>query len=272
MTEKLANLSWQYVLLIVATLLVVRFSLIRVDNDAARFIAETAESLAVAFALVFFLIRPFLIQAFFIPSGSMHPTLLEDDHIIVNKLGYRFRPPQTGDVVVFKAPPEASDDGVERDFIKRLIGTPGDTVEVRSGSLLVGGHRLGRQDVREKFISAADIGKEVSVKYLPDGVLLAGRKIPTKEIATAFGAPADEVRIRPGQTLLNGKPMDDPYTAEDPDYDMPRVKLEPQQLFVMGDNRNNSRDSHLWGPLQRQRLIGKAMFIFYPFSRIRIVH
>ena len=79
-----------------------------------------------AMALVFFIIRPFIVQAFFIPSASMHPTLLEHDHILVNKFIYRFREPKLGDVVVFKSPPEANPDGQERDFIKRVVGIPGD--------------------------------------------------------------------------------------------------------------------------------------------------
>ena len=78
--------------------------------------------------------------------------------------------------------------------------------------------------------------------------------------------------IHPGKTILNGKVLDEPYTAEDPDYDLPRTKIADGELLVLGDNRNNSNDGHRWGPLERRRLLGKAMFIFWPLNRVRIVH
>jgi signal peptidase I len=271
MSERLANLSWQSVLVIVAVLLCIRFLLMRVQGDFAKSIAEIAESLAVAMALVFFLIRPFLVQAFFIPSGSMHPTLLEDDHILVNKLGYRFFQPRTGDVVVFKAPPDASEDGEEKDYIKRLIATPGDTVEIRGAVFKVGAERKTRQEVFTELSSPRDIVEEPRVKYLANGVLLNGRLLPKERVAQAFDVKPADLTIYPGKTILNGKVLDEPYTAEDPDYDLPRTKIDDGYLLVLGDNRNNSNDGHRWGPLERKRLLGKAMFIFWPLNRVRIV-
>lgn len=272
MSERLANLSWQSVLVIVAVLLCVRFLLMRVQGDFAKSIAEVAESLAVAMALVFFLIRPFLVQAFFIPSGSMHPTLLEDDHILVNKLGYRFFEPKTGDVVVFKAPPQASEDGEEKDYIKRLIATSGDTIEVRGAIFKVGEQYLTRQEVFTQLSTASDIVEEPRVKYLPNGVLLNGKMIPKTAVAQAFRVKPQDLTIVPGKTILNGKELAQPYIAEDPDYDYPKRTIPEGRLFVLGDNRNNSNDGHRWGPLERKRLLGKAMFIFWPVSRIRLVH
>lgn len=272
MTERLANLSWQSVLVIVAVLLAIRFLLIRVNSDFAKSVAEIAESLAVAMALVFFLIRPFLVQAFFIPSGSMHPTLLEDDHILVNKLGYRLFKPDTGDVVVFKAPGEASEDGAEKDYIKRLIATPGDTIEVKGAVFMVGGERRNRQEVFSALSTTNDITDEPRVKYLPNGVMLNGRIISKQDVARAFGVKPSDLTIQAGKTILNGNVLNEPYIAEDPDYDYPKRKIEDGYLFVMGDNRNNSNDSHRWGPLERKRLIGKAMFIFWPVTRMRLVH
>src|SRR5205823_6429741 len=90
--------------------------------------AEFLESALIAIVLVFLVIRPFVVQAFYIPSGSMQPTLMVGDRILVNKFIYRIVKPNRGDVVVFVAPHLASTD--EKDFIKRIVGLPGDTVQV----------------------------------------------------------------------------------------------------------------------------------------------
>lgn len=240
-TEWLANLSVGYVVLAALVLTVVRLALIRSRAPAARSVAELAESLLVAGVLVFLIIRPFFLQAFYIPSPSMEPTLLGHDagddfrtnthytdtvhdHIFVNKLIYRLRMPQHGDIIVFRAPKEADFENGQRYenvLIKRLIGLPGDTIEVKP-----------------------DAG----------GVMRVWR---------------------------NGKPLHEPYLAEEMDSVQPDnarygvgepLKLGPGQLFVMGDNRNHSNDSRFWGPLALNRVMGKAMFIFWPPGRIRILH
>ncbi|MCC6485339.1 MAG: signal peptidase I [Armatimonadetes bacterium] len=292
MTERLANLSWQSVLVIVAVLLLLRFSLIKLENEYAKTIAEVAESLAIAMALVFFLIRPFFVQAFFIPSGSMHPTLMEDDHILVNKLIYRLWQPKRGDVVVFKAPPEADQTGrnEEKDYIKRLMGLPGDTIEVRSGRLMVGADGMNHQRVEQDLIMKGildmppDEMHENHVKFFKDYVLARGwhreggkwerfsKKLTVQELANMYDVKPTDIKIEPGETIRNGKVLNEPYTAEDPDYDLGAVKIEPNHLWVMGDNRNNSNDSTKWGQLQRKRLLGKAMFVFWPLTRLRLVH
>lgn len=168
-------------------------------------VLEFIDSGLIALVLVFMIIRPFVVQAFYIPSGSMRPTLVENDKILVSKFAYRFHPLRRSDVIVFKAPPEAALD--EKDFIKRLIALPGDVIEVRDGMV-----------------------------------------------------------------FINGKPQEEPYIAEPPVYDMPPVTVEPGKVFVMGDNRNDSNDSHAWGPLDADRIRGKALVIFWPLSRIGVIH
>jgi signal peptidase I len=91
-------------------------------------VLEFLDSALIALLLVFCILRPFVVQAFFIPSGSMEPTLQVDDRILVNKFIYYFREPEPGDVVVFRAPPPA--DHLNRDFIKRVVGTPGNSLLV----------------------------------------------------------------------------------------------------------------------------------------------
>jgi len=206
-TEWLANISIWYILGAVAVLLTARLILGKYKTSAAKSAAEIVESALIAIVLVFLIIRPFIVQAFFIPSGSMRPTLLEHDHILVNKFVYRFREPIYGEIVVFKAPPGASNDGQEKDFIKRLIGKPGDVIEVKDSAV-----------------------------------------------------------------YRNGKRLREPYIKEPPAYEMAPTKVPRGKLFVMGDNRNDSNDSHKWGPLDEKRVIGKAMVRFWPWNRVGLVH
>jgi signal peptidase I len=206
-TEWLANMPMEYVVATIVVLFVIRIVLGRYKSPIAKSSAEMAESALMAIALVFLLIRPFIVQAFFIPSGSMRPTLLERDHILVNKFIYRFTEPKRGDIVVFKCPEEA--DPRQVDYIKRLMGLPGDVIEVKEGLV-----------------------------------------------------------------YRNGKALREPFLLEPGDirYDMPPVKVRPGKFFVMGDNRNDSNDSHRWGQLDRNRVLGKAMVTFWPIGRAGILH
>ncbi len=213
-------------------------------HPMARGTAEILESLIIAGILVFLIIRPFFVQAFFIPSESMEPTLLGHDagikgdinhndtvhdHIFVNKLVYRYSEPQRGDIIVFRAPARADAEHAdpnkkENVLIKRLMGIPGDHIQIK--------------EVTNKSQSG------VSVAYAV---------------------------FRNGQQLVEPyikAPMDQPQTAATHSD----VTLGPGELFVMGDNRNDSNDSRYWGTLDRDRVIGKANFIFYPFNRIRVLH
>lgn len=286
MMERLANLEWWKVLIIVAVLLGLRYVLLKQKSQVAKSAGETAESLAVAMALVFFIIRPFIVQAFFIPSASMHPGLLENDHILVSKFIYRFKEPKLGDVVVFKSPPEALKD--ESDFIKRVIGVPGDTVRITAGYVIVGTTQYNHQDLRSLL---GEPGVETRIKLTDGKVRVNGAEVTYAEIAAAAGEPKAKVKVVPGKVYINGKPLVEPYTAEDPDLIYPGlpneyvkpswivvnkkheqlVKIPKGRLLVMGDNRNDSHDARFWGLLDRRRMLGKTMFIFWPLNRIRIV-
>lgn len=102
------------------------------EAPSRKFMVELLDSGLIAFLLVFLLIRPFVVQAFFIPSESMVPTLQPGDRILVNKFIYRLNSPQRGDIVVFDAPEYALQKGEgPKDYVKRLIGLPGDEILVR---------------------------------------------------------------------------------------------------------------------------------------------
>ena len=159
--------------------------------------------LLVSFALVFGFVRPFVMEAFWIPSGSMIPTLEIGDRVLVNKFIYRFTEPERGDIVVF----ESVDNG-EEDLIKRVVGLPGDKIAVRGGKLFV-----------------------------------------------------------------NGEPQKEPYTNKKfPDRSFyARTTVPKDHVFVMGDNRANSADSRVFGPLPKNNIEGEAFLRFWPPSRIGLL-
>ena len=159
--------------------------------------------LTVAFVLVFGFVRPFVLEAFRIPSESMVPTLEVGDRVFVNKFIYRFTEPERGDVVVFE-----SVNGGEEDLIKRVVGVAGDEVEVRNGTLLVNG-----EDREEPYLN-------------------------------------------------RNLPFNDSYGP---------TEVPEGHVFVMGDNRANSADSRVFGPLPIENIEGEAFVRFWPPSRIGVL-
>jgi len=173
-----------------------------------RRIGEWGIVVAVAVAAAV-LLRLFVVQTFYIPSGSMSPTLQVGDRIVVFKLAYDFHAVQRGDIVVFDAPPKvaSSCDTTDKVLVKRVIGLPGETISDRGGVVYIDGRPLHET-------------------YLP---------------------------------------AHDPATYTGPFH---RYHLGPNQYFVMGDNRTESCDSRLWGPVNRSEIIGKVEMRIWPLSRI----
>ncbi|GAB4378721.1 MAG: signal peptidase I [Elainellaceae cyanobacterium] len=90
-------------------------------------------------------------------------------------------------------------------------------------------------------------------------------------IKRIIGEPGDVVQVQDQHVYLNGQPLAEDYIAEPPAYEMPAVRVPEGQFFVMGDNRNNSNDSHVWGYLPQENIIGRAVFRFYPFDRVGLL-
>lgn len=276
-TEKIASVSLPTVVLLLAVLTLLRGALYGARLSLFRALGDLLESVILAVALVFLVLRPFVVQSFFIPSGSMHPTLWEGDHILVNKWVYRTELPERGEVVVFRAPRVAASD--EKEFIKRLVGQPGDKIEVREGYVTVAGIVYTRTEIRAVLGENLSVDQMDRLASLPplrlttDAIWLGDRRFSLEDFAIAAGRAGHKTNIHPGRVLLNDRMLMECYVAEDPAYRFGPVIVPPGQYFVLGDNRNLSHDSHEWGMLPADRVIGRAELVFWPPSHAkRISH
>ena len=278
LSDQLANISPTIVVAVIAGFTVLRLALAKLLHESwARTVSETCDTVTFVLALAFLLIRPFVAQAFYIPSESMVPTLEIGDRLIVDKMSFRFRDPQRGDVLVFAAPPEATGSAtLEQDYIKRCIGLPGDKIEVHAAKLRVGvevyesqsddpNARAAQQELRNRL----GIDGRKSVRIFKDYVLVdRTEKIMPADIARQFGQAGAQVELTPGEVLINGKPLEEPFINEDPGYNMSAFEVPPGHYFMMGDNRNHSADSHVWGKLEKWRIVGRGVVTFWPVTRL----
>jgi signal peptidase I len=177
----------------------------------------------IVIVMIVLLIRAFVAQAYNIPSGSMKPTLLVGDFILVNKLVYRFSEPRRGDIVVFKYPIEP-----KIDFIKRIVALPGEEVEVRNNQVFINGKPLPLIEVGREEENG--VRKFIYEEVLPEGIK---HKVQFYE--------------------------DFPFSKRD----FGPVVVPPNHYFVMGDNRDNSEDSRYWGFLPKENVVGKAFVIYF---------
>ncbi|CAN5388537.1 hypothetical protein BH11ARM1_BH11ARM1_10650 [soil metagenome] len=260
------------------------FGIFRVGN-------EIADAFIYAGAFVFLLIRPFAIQTFRIPSGSMWPTLYVNDFIVANKAIYRYTDPQFGDVVVFRPPSAAaspdqidSNGEVKVDFIKRLVGVPGDVIEVKKGVLYRNGEPVAD---RFKHFSDTVPGTNNEQFTLKDANEVAQMNLTSFKFVKYQGKlwPLDYSRMdsNPGDDHLSAEHINDGYGFPiAPDYAISDAavaqqlvnekpeKIPPGYYFMMGDNRNNSFDGRGWGLVPRASIIGRSEFIWLPLPRWQV--
>ena len=205
--------------------------------------------------LLVFVLRSFLIEPFKIPSGSMMPTLLAGDYILVNKFTYGFRipilnniivemnKPKRGDVIVFHYPPDP-----KIDYIKRVVGVPGDKIQYQDKQLIINGKKLDvtfTNDYEYEMQGANIISARKSVEKLGD----VPHDILVHDIPNQYNADMPGAKLQDGETI----------TVPNDSY------------FAMGDNRDNSADSRVWGFVPEHNLVGKAFYIwmnFDQFSRV----
>ena len=167
---------------------------------------------AILLALV---VKVFLLQAFYIPSLSMYPTLHEGDRVLVNKLSYHLHDVNRGDVIVFERPPSETSSNIP-DLIKRVVGLPGESITIENGAVFIDGQRLDE-------------------KYLPDGTVTSTANAPNK--------------CTP---------------------DAPCVVPEGK-VWVMGDNRGDSKDSRYFGAIDESSIVGRAFITVWPLGRFGLL-
>ena len=211
--------------------------------------------------LAVFLLRSFLFEPFKIPSGSMIPTLLVGDLILVNKFHYGIRlpvvnkkivannDPQRGDVMVFRYPKDTS-----IDYIKRVVGLPGDEVSFRAQQLYING-----KAVPEEQKPPPGFYDEDSRRY--------------------FAEFSEKLGEREHSILVN--PQTQPYYGPDDKISFPfrencrysaegvTCKVPPGHYFMMGDNRDNSQDSRFWGFVPDENIVGRAFFVWMNFGNVK---
>ena len=269
LTDKLSTLPFPVVVSILALLTAVRVSWKGDRSAVFRVLTEIIETIQIAVVLVFLIIRPFIVLTFHIPTGSMQPTLDINDRIVVNRIVYRMNPVQYGDVVVFRAPVAA--DKQEKEFIKRVIGTAGDRIAIEPGSMNVDDTILNHTDIRAILLSKNLIeSSSAPIMFTKDGLWTGKRKIDIQELREVVPGNKKLV-ITPGHVRRNGAVLTELYIREDPDYVDVEHVIPPGHVYVLGDNRNDSHDSHRWGSVPIERIIGRADAVIYPFSRAKFI-
>jgi signal peptidase I len=196
---------------------------------------EVARTLVLSLVLALG-IRSFVAEARWIPSGSMEPTLhgspnqWEADKIIVDKLSYKFSNPQRGDIVVFNPTKELQSENYQDAFIKRIVGLPGETVEIRDGKLYV----------NDKALSEDNYVKPVADERNP--------------------------QIKPQTPVLTS--VDVCQTGLQPPFLSQSQKIPENSYLVLGDNRRSSYDGRCWGLVPREKIIGRAVVRFWPLNNL----
>lgn len=210
-------------------------------NKAAHWWRKEIRPLLVL-ALVLFAIRSSLADWSDVPTGSMKPTILEGDRVYVNKLAYDLKvpfttwhlaqwgEPQRGDIVVFFSPYDG------KRLVKRVIGVPGDTIELRNDTLVLNGQSVTYQPINQKLlrdVAPADLSShEFAHEQLP-------------------GRPHSVAAYPAAQALRTFGP----------------IQVPASQYFMMGDNRDDSFDSRYWGTVERNRIVGRATTVVLSFDR-----
>lgn len=171
------------------------------DNKrAGRFIVDVLQVLFFSFVFLWGL-RATVVDARVVPTPSMLPTIQLQDRLVVEKISYKFSDVKRGDVVVFRPPSNVDQSG--NDWVKRVIGLPGEKIEIKDGKV-----------------------------------------------------------------FINEKELTELYELERPNYTFGPIVVPEGSFFVLGDNRNNSYDSHYWGVLSNQNIIGKVLIRYWPINRI----
>ena len=232
----------------------------RAEGDSDPWWVEYAKSFFPVILAVFFL-RSFLVEPFKIPSGSMIPTLQVGDFILVNKFTFGIRlpiinqkiiqinDPQRGDVMVFHYPENPS-----MDYIKRVVGLPGDEIIYRNKMLKVNG-------IEQPQHADGDYN------YVESGLNF----VHAERYQEKFADKSHSILINPAMPNVHLNGVSDFPHSENCSYstDEVRCTVPAGHYFMMGDNRDNSRDSRYWGFVPDKMIVGKAFFIWMNFADLK---
>lgn len=174
-------------------------------------------------------IRTFVAEARWIPTGSMLPTLQINDKLIVDKVSYRLQTPQRGDIVVFMPPNSAK--------VCSQVGSP-----VMEG--------------------------EAVDPWNPDPNKSEVPQIKDAYIKRLIGVPGDKIHVTQGRVYINDRALSEEYIADAPNYELGPITVPQNSYLMLGDNRNNSCDSHMWGFVPKNQIIGRAIVRFWPPNRL----
>lgn len=204
---------------------------VTVPNEKQRgVIREYLDAFIVAGAVALLLMH-FIVRTFWIPSGSMEPTLEVNDVLLANEIQYRFEDPQVGQIAVFSPPSVLG----KTDFIKRVIAGPGDRIRIHDGVVYRNGVALKEPYVKEPA------NYELEVKN--------------------YDLVVDGIPLSSDRAVIPPKPA----------WQAPN-RLPKGYYLMLGDNRTNSDDGHLWGLLPRDQFVGHAFLVFWPPNRIHLLN
>lgn len=202
------------------------------DEKQRSIVREYLDAFIIA-GVVALVLMHFVVRTFWIPSGSMLPTLQIHDVLLANEIQYRLEDPKDGQIAVFEPPPQLG----TTDFIKRVMAAPGDTLRIHNGVVYRN-------------------GKPVAEPYLP-----------------AAQRPDYELEIKDYQIVVDGVPLDSSRAILPPRSQWQASDKVPHGYYLMlGDNRNDSDDGHLWGFLPRNHFVGHAFFVFWPLTHMKVLH
>ncbi len=301
LVDGLARTPLSHVVLFVAVLTILRLAVVPYLRNtrihlrstpyaAAKFFNEMLDAFIYAGVFVFMVIRPFGVQAFLVPSGSMWPTLEVNDFIVANKAVYRYSEPSAGDIIVFHPPAVAAirhsdldaDGELKMDYVKRCIGAPGDLVEIKKGVVYRNGIAvpepyktysdcIDQEEPCQSFRVVSDDAKKDLTLANFKLVNYKGEVIPlnyTELDANAAdprtdGLPGDKIPYHVARKFQLSNSSEQKAALS-----LPAQKVPPGHFLMMGDNRNNSHDGRVWGLITRDEVIGKAEMVWWPFTHI----
>lgn len=254
-----------------------KYNLNKKNRKILTGIIDWFQTIFLAF-IIFLLLVVFYIGNYTVPTGSMYPTIIPGERFFAEKVSYKFRAPERGEIIVFKEPINNK----ER-YTKRLIGLPGEYVQIKNNTVYINNQKYDNgviyyNDNTLIGNNTWKVPQKGDYIKLEDGIfLLNGRLVSLDYLRDKIEDNSellDDIEIRGAKFLLNGNILTGPIYDREVLYELIKgntVKLDSDYYFVLGDNSINSKDSRYWGFVSEKRLIGRMLLRIWPPKRIGIV-